>query len=146
VDWARSLTLPVLVLTLAGVAYVARQVRSAVLEQINAQYMRTARAKGLSPTAAIRRHALRPTMITVATLLATVGPFIIGGSVIVESLFGIDGMGRFVYLAVVNRDYDVVQSFTLLAALTNMFGIALADAACVLIDPRTGARSSAVSL
>lgn len=143
-DHGRHLALPIVVLTLPGVAYVARQVRSAVLEQIDADFMVTARAKGLSRGQAIRRHALRPAMVVVATMLATVLPFVIGGSVIVESLFAIEGMGRFVYRAVLSRDYDVVQSFTLLAAAANMFGIAVADVACALIDPRVAAAESEV--
>ena len=146
VDRLWHLALPVLVLALPGAAYLTRQVRAAVLEQMNTDFVRTARAKGLTHGQIIARHAMRPAMLVVVTLAATVLPVVIGGSVLVESIFGIDGMGRFVYQAVVSRDYDVVQAFTLIAAASNMIGLLLADGLSCLIDPRirfaSGDRSS----
>jgi len=128
--------LPVVVLTLASTGYVTRHVRSAVAEQLDSDYVRTARAKGLTQRAVITRHVLRNSAIPVITLLATVLPVLIGGSIIVETVFGIEGMGRLVYRAALNRDYDVVQAFTLIAAAANVVGLLLGDLACVLIDPR----------
>lgn len=130
------LALPAVVLALPGIAYVARQVRAAVAEQMQSDYVRTAFAKGCSRREVVIRHVLRPSMLVVVTLMSTMLPMIIGGSVIVESVFGIDGMGRYVYQAALNRDYDVVQAFALIAAALNMAGLLIADVLYILIDPR----------
>ena len=132
----RNVALAAPVLALPGMAYVARQVRAAAAEQMHADYVRTAVAKGCSRSGAVMRHALRPCMIIIITMMSTTLPIVIGGSIIVESVFGIDAMGRFLYHAAMARDYDVVQAFTLLAAALNMGGIFIADILYALVDPR----------
>lgn len=130
------LLLPAIVLALPGGAYIARQVRAAVAEQMQSDYVRTAMAKGCSGAGAVYRHALRPSMIVVVTMMGTILPVVIGGSVIVETVFGIDGMGRYICRAALARDYDVVQSMVLIAATANVVGLFIADILYVLIDPR----------
>jgi peptide/nickel transport system permease protein len=130
------LALPVLCLSYTGFAYLTKQVRAGMLDNLRADYIRTARAKGLSETAVILGHAFRNSVIAVITITATLFPAIFSGSVIVEKVFSIPGMGLLLFEAVTNRDYNVVMAVATIAGVLNLTGLLLADIAYAVVDPR----------
>ncbi|MBI4353536.1 MAG: ABC transporter permease [Candidatus Omnitrophica bacterium] len=135
-DLARHLLLPVLVSSVTGLAGIARFVRSGMLGVLRENYIRTARAKGLSEKAVIYRHALRNALLPVITILGLSVPGLLGGSVIFESVFSIPGMGRLFFQSVFARDYPVIMGVLVLGAFLTLLGNLLADAAYRLADPR----------
>jgi peptide/nickel transport system permease protein len=135
-DLAWHLVLPVLCLTLPAVARVSRFQRAAVLEVKHSPHLRTARAKGLPRRAVLRRHLLKASLLPVLTLISLDLPWLVGGSVIVERIFSIRGMGLLAFDAILRRDYPVIMGVVSLAALTTMLGILLADLAHAWVDPR----------
>jgi len=128
--------LPVAILTYGGLAYLSRQMRVGMLEVIRQDYIRTARAKGLSERVVVLKHALRNSLIPVVTLLASILPILIGGSVIVETIFTIPGMGLYAFDGLVQRDYNVVMATATAAAFMTLIGFLLSDVAYALVDPR----------
>jgi len=136
VDRLWHLALPVFCLTYAGFAYLTKQVRAGMLDNLRADYVRTARAKGLANRQVIFRHAFRNSVIPVITIMATLLPAMFGGSVIIESIFSIPGMGRLAFEAVTTRDYNVVMAVATIAGVLNLAGLLLADIAYAVADPR----------
>ena len=130
------LVLPVLCLSYGNFAYLAKQVRAGMLETLRADYVRTARAKGCSESAVILRHAFRNSILPVITIMAMVIPAMIGGSVVVESLFSIPGMDRLMYEAITTRDYNVIMAIATLTGALNLGALLLADIGYALADPR----------
>ncbi len=130
------LVMPVTCLTYAGFAYLTKQVRAGMLDNLRADYVRTARSKGLKERTVILRHAFRNSIIPVITIMATVLPAMIGGSVIIESIFSIPGMGLLAFEAVTTRDYNVVMAVSTIAGFLNLVGLLLADIAYAIADPR----------
>lgn len=130
------LVLPVVCLTYAGFAYLTKQVRAGMLDNLRADYVRTARAKGLSNWAVIFRHAFRNSIIPVITIMATLLPAMFGGSVIIERIFSVSGMGLLAFEAVTTRDYNVVMGVATIAGFLNLLGLLLADIAYAIVDPR----------
>jgi peptide/nickel transport system permease protein len=130
------LTLPVLCLTYSGFAYLTKVVRAGMLENLRADYVRTARAKGLSNWTVIIRHAFRNSVIPVITIMATLLPAMLGGSVIIEQIFSIPGMGLLAFEAVTTRDYNVVMAVATIGGLMNLIGLLLGDIAYAMVDPR----------
>lgn len=130
------LVLPVLCLTYTGLAYLTKQVRVAMLDTLSADYVRTARAKGLSNRAMILRHALGNSIIPLITVTATLLPAMLGGSVIIEKIFSIPGMGLLAFEAVTTRDYNVVMAVATLSGFVNLVGLLLGDIAYAVADPR----------
>lgn len=130
------LVLPVFCLTYAGFAYLTKQVRAGMLDNLRSDYVRTARAKGLSNWAVIFHHAFRNSVIPVITIMATLLPAMFGGSVIIERIFSISGMGLLAFEAVTTRDYNVVMGVATIAGFLNLFGLLLADLAYAAVDPR----------
>lgn len=130
------LVLPVTCLTYTGLASLSRYQRSALLEVVRQDYIRTARAKGLAGHVVVAKHAMRNSLIPIVTLLGTLLPQLFGGSVIIESIFGIPGMGRLGFEAILNRDLDVVMALTVVTAVLTMAGLLLSDILYVLVDPR----------
>jgi peptide/nickel transport system permease protein len=130
------LALPVLCLTYTGFAYLAKQVRAAMLDSLGMDYVRTARAKGLSEPAVIMRHAFPNSYIALITIMATLLPAMFAGSVIIEKIFSIPGMGLLAFEAVTNRDYNVVMAVATIAGVLNLIGLLLADIAYAIADPR----------
>lgn len=128
--------LPIAALTYGGLAYLSRQMRAGMIDQLRADYVRTARAKGLSERAVVGKHALRNSVIPVITLFASILPILIGGSVIVETVFDIPGMGKYAYDGLLARDYGIIMATTTFSALMTLVGILLADIAYALVDPR----------
>ena len=130
------LTLPIITYTLGSFAFLSRIMRVGMLEVISQDYIRTARAKGLSERTVVLKHALRNSLLPVITVFASIFPVAIGGSVIVEVIFGIPGMGQEIFNAILNYDYPmIVAVFTLVGALT-MFGYLVADILYAYVDPR----------
>jgi len=136
VDVARHLALPALALGLASAAGVARFVRGELLEVMGQDYIRTARAKGLSESAIMMRHALRNALIPVISLLGLYLPVLIGGAVVIEVVFSWPGMGRLMYDAVFARDYPLVMASSFLFAVVVVAGNLLADMLYAAADPR----------
>jgi len=128
--------LPVATLTYGSLAYLSRQMRAALLEVIRQDYIRTARAKGLPERLVVYKHALRNSLIPVLTLLASVLPVLIGGSVIVESVFDLPGMGRYAYEGLLRRDFSIVMATTICVGILTQVGMLLSDVAYSLADPR----------
>ena len=130
------LGLPVLCLTFGGFAFLAKLSRSAVLENLAADYARTARAKGATEDVVLWRHVFRNSLIPLITVAASLLPGLLAGSVIVESLFSIEGMGKLVVEAVKGRDREMVLSLTLISGVLTLIGYLIADFCYALADPR----------
>jgi len=143
-DRAMHLALPVLSLTLVLAAGVARYVRTGMLEVIGQDYIRTARAKGLSEARVIFKHALRNGLIPVVTLFGLYFPFLLSGTVFIEYVFSWPGMGKLVVDAIIQRDYPVVLAGTFLFGGMVVLGNLLADLLYGVVDPRIrqGARNA----
>jgi len=135
-DLAKHLLLPVFVSAIGGLAGMSRFMRSGMLEVIRADYVTTARAMGVPESGILYRYALKNAMIPIITLLGLSIPGLIGGSVIVEQLFSIPGMGLLFYNAVLARDYPLVMGITVIGAVLTLLGNLLADLAYAWTDPR----------
>jgi peptide/nickel transport system permease protein len=135
-DTVRHAILPIVCLTYGGLAYLSRQMRIGVVDTIREDYVRTARAKGLSERRLIGVHVLRNSLIPVLTLLGHVLPLMVGGSILVETVFDVPGMGLYAYDALQNREYDAVMGTVLLSALMTLVGFLLSDVLYALVDPR----------
>jgi len=138
----KTLVLPAFTLAVGIAAVLSRFIRGAMLEVLNEDYIRTARAKGLRGRAVISRHALRNALIPVVTVLGLQIGRLLGGAVIVEAVFAWPGMGRLAVQAILTRDYTIVQATLLLLVTAFVFINLLVDIAYGLIDPRVRARAS----
>ena len=139
-DKSWHLILPVFVLSFGGLAGFSRYVRNNMLEVMRQDYIRTARAKGLSENVVIYKHALRNALMPVITILGLSLPGIIGGSVIIEQVFGIPGMGQLMFQSVLSRDYNLVMGILVPAAFLTLLGNFLADIGYAFTDPRVRLR------
>lgn len=135
-DRLHHLALPLGILTLIQVAGRMRYTRSSMLEIINQDYIRTARAKGLSERSIIYKHALRNALIPVITVLSISLGTLLSGAILTENVFMWPGMGTLVYQAISNRDYPLVMAGTMLLALSMLIANLLADIAYAFADPR----------
>ncbi|MEE8106281.1 MAG: ABC transporter permease [Planctomycetota bacterium] len=127
---------PVFCMTYASLAALSRYAKSGLLNVIRADYVRTARAKGLSERVVILKHAARNGIISVITLLATTLPIVIGGSVVIESVFQIPGMGSLLLDAIFGNDFNIVIGVQMITAVLTMIGILFADILYAVVDPR----------
>jgi peptide/nickel transport system permease protein len=135
-DVAWHVALPLVTLTYASVASLSRYMRTGMLETIRQDYIRTARAKGVSERMVVYKHALRNSVIPLITLLGLQLPYLIGGSVIVESIFGIRGMGYVALEALRIPDYPLVITIVAFEAIITMVGVLLSDILYAVVDPR----------
>lgn len=135
-DRAWHLVLPVIALSYGGLAFLAKLTRASLLENLAADYARTARAKGVDEETVLWRHVFRNSLLPLITVSATLLPSLLAGSVIIESLFSIDGMGKLAIEAVQTRDRELVLSVTLISGLLTLAGYLLADIAYAIADPR----------
>lgn len=135
-DVLLHLILPLIVTTYGGLASVSRYARTSMLEVIRQDYIRTARAKGLSEFQVIFRHALPNALIPIITLLGLSLPNLIGGSFIIESIFAWPGMGRLGFEAIMSRNYTLVMGIGIISAFLTLFGNFLADMGYAFADPR----------
>jgi peptide/nickel transport system permease protein len=129
-------TLPILTLALVTIALFSRYMRSAVLDNINEDYVRTARAKGVSGRRVLFRHVLRNSLIPIATLLGLSIPGILSGALITESLFNYQGMGFLFFQSASSQDYPVLLGFIIVVAMATVVGSLVADIAYAILDPR----------
>lgn len=136
VDLMRHLALPVLVFTLTGLAGMSRFMRTAMLEVLRQDYILTAKAKGLPRRLVVLKHGLRNALLPVITILGLSVPGLIGGSVIIESIFALPGLGQLFFQAVMARDYPLIMGNLVLGAFLTLAGNVLADAGYALSDPR----------
>jgi oligopeptide transport system permease protein len=139
-DWRggelRYLVLPVTALALPYCAYIARLVRGTAIDVLGTPFILTARAKGLPLATVVLRHALRPVLIPLVSFLGPTFASVLTGSIIVESVFGLPGIGRYFLTGAINRDYTLVVGITVLyGALIIAFNL-LADLCCAWLDPR----------
>jgi len=136
--WAgmRSLILPAVALALPQAAILARVTRSSVLETLKEDYVRTARAKGLSRQAALWRHALRNALIPVVTIMGLQFSFLLAGTIIIENVFTLPGIGRLIFQAIAQRDLIVVKDLVVLLAITVIVVNFIVDLAYAALDPR----------
>lgn len=135
-DTALHMILPVATLALPSLAYLSRQVKGAMVEALESDSVRAARARGLSESAVVVRHALRSSLLPLVTLAGSILPALIGGSVVVETVFSIPGMGRYAYEGILARDLNIILATTTLSAALTLAGILLADLAYAVVDPR----------
>ncbi len=135
-DLLWHLILPMAIYTYSSFAFISRQMRGAMLEVVRQDYIRTARAKGLAERVVIFKHALRNSLIPIITLLAGILPSMIGGSIVVESIFSIPGLGQLAFQALLERDYPIIMGELTIAAVLTMLGVLLADLMYSVVDPR----------
>lgn len=135
-DLASHLALPIFISTFASLAGMSRFMRASVLEVLHQEYILTARAKGLPERLVLFRHALGNALLPVITLLGLSVPGLIGGSVILEYIFSLPGMGQLFYNAVMARDYPLIMGNLVLGAILTLAGNLLADFCYGLADPR----------
>ncbi|MBI2217104.1 MAG: ABC transporter permease [Candidatus Rokubacteria bacterium] len=135
-DLASHLVLPVVVATFGGLAGLSRYMRQSMLEVVRQDYIQVARAKGLAENVVVHKHALRNALLPIVTILALSLPGLIGGSVIVEQIFAIPGMGRLMVQAVFARDYPVIMGNLVIVATLTLAANLIADIVYGLVDPR----------
>jgi peptide/nickel transport system permease protein len=135
-DTLWHVALPVLCLACPGFAFLAKQTRAAVLDNLRADHVRAARAKGLSEREVVLRHVLRNSLTPLITMFVQVLPAMLAGSVVVERVFSIQGMGSLMLAAIEQRDRELILANTLMVALVTMAALLLADVLYAMADPR----------
>lgn len=144
VDRLKHLALPSLVLGLVQVAYWVRYIRTALLEVLDQDYIRTAYSKGASERRVILKHALRNAMIPIITIIALDIPYFFGGALIIETVFAWPGMGRLIYEAVLASDYNLAVNCLMFIAIVTLLSNLLADVLYAIVDPRIRLGAKAV--
>jgi peptide/nickel transport system permease protein len=132
----RQIAMPAVCLSIPGIAVVARQMRASLLEVIRQDYIRTAWAKGMTEKTVIFRHAFKNSIIPVLTILGASMGMMVGGAVIIETIFAIPGMGRLMATSILSKDYVVIQSGTFILGLVMVIANLLVDIAYRWCDPR----------
>src|SRR3546814_16128399 len=134
-DWSSDVCSSDLALALPQAAILARVTRSSVLETLGEDYVRTARAKGLTRRAALWRHAVRNALIPVVTIMGLQFSFLLAGTIIIENVFYLPGLGRLVFQAIAQRDLVVVKGLVMLLAAAAVVGHLLVDMPYAVPDP-----------
>jgi peptide/nickel transport system permease protein len=137
----KALTLPAISLALPQASILARVMRSALIDTMNEDFVRTARAKGLSKRQAMWRHALRNAMIPVLTIIGLQFSFLIAGAIIIENVFFLPGLGRLVFQSISQRDLIVVESVVMLLVFAVVIVTFIVDLTYAAVDPRLRGRS-----
>jgi peptide/nickel transport system permease protein len=132
----KTMIMPAIVLSTSLAAYLMRHTRSSMLEALGADYVRTARAKGVSPRKVVLRHALRNALMPIVTLVTLLFGELLAGAVLTEQVFTIPGFGKLMVDAVFNRDYAVVQGVVLCVAVGFIIMNLLADILYIVVNPR----------
>ncbi|MDO4332718.1 MAG: ABC transporter permease [Eubacteriales bacterium] len=135
-DLARHMVLPVIVLTMSISGGYIRQSRSAMLEVLGEEYVKMARARGIKERVVLLRHALRNAMLPIVTAIAMSIPFLVGGSVITEQVFGWPGMGSLMVISISNRDYPVIMGITVYITIAVLAVNVIVDILYALLDPK----------
>lgn len=136
VDLIRHLVLPMVTLVILSIGGLMRYTRTNMLEVLNSDYIRTARAKGLSEKTVIYKHAFRNTLIPLVTMLGGTIPSLFGGAMITESVFALEGIGYTAYKAVIQADVPFVMGYNMFVAVLTVLGILLSDILYAVVDPR----------
>lgn len=136
IDRAWHLVLPVTCLSYNGLASLSRYARAGLIETVRQDYVRTARAYGFNERTVIYKYALRNSLIPIITLLGALIPMLIGGSVIIESIFSIPGMGKLAFEAILSRDYPLIMGILSITAFLTLLGLIISDILYALVDPR----------
>ena len=132
----RFVLLPVAIGVFAGIGSSSRWYRTIFLEEINRDYVRTARAKGLSELRLLFRHVLKNAMVPILTGVVVVLPTLFMGNLILESFFGIPGLGAYTIEAIQNQDFAIVRAMVFLGSVLYILGLLLTDLSYTLVDPR----------
>ncbi len=135
-DMGKHFILPITVFVLTGVGARMRYVRTNMLEVLNADYVRTARAKGLPEKKVIGKHAFRNTLIPIVTMIGGIIPALFSGAVITENLFGIEGLGKIALEAVYQGDIPYLMGFNMFIAILSLVGTLVSDILYAVVDPR----------
>ena len=135
-DQAWHLFLPVVLMSYDGFAGLSRYMRASMLEVLGQDYVRVARAKGLTEKVVVLKHVVRNSLIPLVTILAGILPGIIGGSVIIETIFSIPGLGQLGYESVLARDYPTIMALFSVSAVLTLIGILISDLLLSVVDPR----------
>ncbi len=136
VDRARYVILPLTVIVLGGLAGLVRFMRASMLDVVHQDYVRTARAKGLPERTVIMKHSVRNALLPIVTSLGFTFSGLLGGSVVIESIFAWPGVGLLAIQAIFMRDYQVIMAFNMIGAIMLVLGMLLADLLYVVVDPR----------
>jgi peptide/nickel transport system permease protein len=128
--------LPVVTMTVGGLAFMSKLARASLLENLRMDYVRTAYAKGLKDRVVVYVHALRNSLLPMITILAGILPAMIGGSLIIEYIFNLPGMGMLYWTAVTRRDYEMIQAEALIGASLTLLAILICDIMYAVVDPR----------
>jgi microcin C transport system permease protein len=135
-DLISHMLLPIICYSIGGFATLTLLTKNSLMEQLNADYMKTALAKGMTYHQAVFRHALRNSLIPIATNFGMIFGVILSGSMLIEKIFTIDGMGLLGYQSAINRDYPVALGLILISSLLFLVGRIISDFCLVLVDPR----------
>ncbi|MDP1934763.1 MAG: ABC transporter permease, partial [Nitrosomonas sp.] len=135
-DAAKFLLLPILIGVIGSIGSSTRWYRTIFLEEMNKEYVRTARAKGLSERIVLFKHVLRNAMIPILTGAVVVVPLLFLGSLLVESFFGIPGLGSYTIDAINSQDFAIVRAMVFLGSILYIMGLILTDISYTLVDPR----------
>ena len=135
-DYIWHIVLPVICLSYSQLAYISKLERAAMLDNLGLDYVRTARAKGLGPAPVITRHVFRNSLLPMITLFGILVPTLLSGTVVVEWIFSIKGMGDLMVTATNGRDLPIVQSVTLIVSIISVICLLITDIAYVIADPR----------
>lgn len=130
------MAMPLFCMTYGGLALLSRYMRAGMLDVLRQDYIRTARAYGFSERTVVWKYTMRNSLIAIVTLLGGLLPALIGGSVIIETIFSIPGMGRLAFEAVLSRDYPLIMGEVTIASLLTLAGLLLSDLLYVVVDPR----------
>lgn len=135
-DYAWHLCLPVTILSYGGFAALSRFMRSSMMENLRQDFVQTARSKGLAERVVIYKHVLRNSLIPIVTIMTSIIPGLISGSIIIETIFSLPGLGQLGYEAVLARDYPVIMAVFTLSSLLTLLSILLSDILLTIVDPR----------
>ncbi|MEN2998767.1 MAG: ABC transporter permease [Brevinematia bacterium] len=135
-DLMHHIALPVIVLSYAGIAFVAKIVRTSTIETSNQEYVKFARTLGISENTIKVHYVLRNGLIPVITIFSTVLPSLIAGSIIIEKIFSLPGIGQLFYNAVFSRDYPIVMGLSAISAFLTLVSLLIADILYAIVDPR----------
>lgn len=137
IGWARSMVLPAFTLAITQMGVIARMTRSAMLDVLGQDYIRTARAKGMRGRTVIFRHGLRNAMIPIITVIGVLSGVLLSGAVVIETVFSLPGVGRLIIGAIQRRDFPIIQGGLLITACVFVFVNILVDMAYAWFDPRS---------
>lgn len=136
IDWAHHLILPIVCMSYSSIAFLAKQMQNAMLETLSLDFIQTAKAKGLPQKKVIWRHAFKNSLFPILTLFANIFPSMVGGSIIIETIFSLPGMGFLLYQSIYARDYPVMIAVFTLSGFMTILGILISDILYKKIDPR----------